>query len=120
LEAMNRLRQVYSGPIGYDDEHIENAEERYWLRNAAEGGWFYQDMDAEHKRALLLRLTEVDIFEQYIAKTWPGQKRFSIEGTDLMVPMLDEIIRNAAVSGTHEVVLGMAHRGRLNVLAHVL
>ena len=120
LEAINRLREVYSGPIGYDDEHIQNSEERYWLRDAAEGGWFYQDMDAEQKRDLLTRLTEVDTFEQYIQKTWPGAKRFSIEGTDMMVPMLDEIIRSAASSGAREVVLGMAHRGRLNVLAHVL
>ncbi|HLK60236.1 MAG TPA: thiamine pyrophosphate-dependent enzyme, partial [Chthonomonadaceae bacterium] len=120
LEAIQRLRQVYSGPIGYDDEHIQNSAERYWLRNAAEGQWFYQDLDAEHKRTLLQRLTEVDTFEQYIHKTWPGQKRFSIEGTDMLVPMLDEIVRNAAAVGTREVVLGMAHRGRLNVLAHVL
>jgi|SRR5579871_2070757 len=120
LEAINRLRQVYSGPIGYEDEHIPNPEERYWLRNAAEGGVFFRDFDSEQKRDLLQRLTQVDTFEQYIHKTWPNTKRFSIEGTDMMVPMLDEIVHHAAVAGAREVVLGMAHRGRLNVLAHVL
>ena len=120
LEAMNRLRQVYSGSIGYDDEHIQNKAERYWLRDAAESGRLYNDMDGRWKRQVLQRLTEVDTFEQYIDKTWPKVKRFSIEGTDMMVPMLDDIIHNAARSGVREVVLAMAHRGRLNVLVHVL
>lgn len=120
LEAINRLRQVYSGSIGYDDEHIQNKDERYWLRNAAESGQFFQHMDADWKRDILQRLTEVDTFENYIGKTWPKEKRFSIEGTDMMVPMLDEIIHSAAGQGVREVVLAMAHRGRLNVLAHVL
>jgi 2-oxoglutarate dehydrogenase E1 component len=120
LEAMRQLREVYSGSIGYDDEHVQNKAERYWLRDAAESGRYFTGMDVSWKRDLLERLTEVDTFEQYIDKTWPKVKRFSIEGTDMLVPVLDEIIHRAARAGGREVVLGMAHRGRLNVLAHVL
>jgi 2-oxoglutarate dehydrogenase E1 component len=120
LEAITRLRQIYTGNIGFDDEHIQNNEERYWLREAADSGRYLEGFDDETLRELLQRLTEVDAFEQSIHKRFPTEKRFSIEGTDMLVPMLDEIIHSAAVTGTREVVMGMAHRGRLNVLAHVL
>lgn len=119
-DAIARLRQVYSGTIGYEDEHIQDAKERYWLRDVVESRRFFQGIDTTRKRELLQRLTQVDIFEDFLQRTFPGEKRFSIEGTDALVPMLDEAIRNAALSGMREVVIGMAHRGRLNVLAHVL
>ncbi len=118
--ALERLRQVYSGPIGYDDEHIENSAERYWLRDSTESGAFLPKLTPEQKQDLLERLTEVETFERFIHSTFKGSKRFSIEGTDMLVPVLDEIIRQAAENGTRDVVMGMAHRGRLNVLAHVL
>ncbi len=120
LEAIGKLRRVYSGSIGYEDEHIQIAEERYWLRDAAESGRFFQNIDNAARIDLLERLSEVETFERYLHRTFLGAKRFSIEGTDMLLPILDEIIHNAAVSGTREVVMGMAHRGRLNVLAHVL
>jgi 2-oxoglutarate dehydrogenase E1 component len=119
-ECILHLRDVYSGTIGYEDEHIQAPPERYWLREAAESRRFVRDIDAAKKRDLLQRLIEVDAFEQFIHQTYQGDKRFSIEGTDVLVPMLDEIIRDAATTGAREVVMGMAHRGRLNVLAHVL
>ncbi len=119
-EALERLRQVYSGTIGYDDEHIESSEERYWLRDSTESGAFLPRLTPEEKSDLLERLTEVETFERFIHSTFKGSKRFSIEGTDMLVPVLDEIIRTAAENGTRDVVMGMAHRGRLNVLAHVL
>jgi len=111
-----------SGSTGYEDDHIQVAEERQWLREAVESGRFFGGITANDKRDLLLRLTEVDTFEQFLQNTQPfqGEKRFSIEGCDVMVPVLDTIIRCTAQSGTCEVVMGMAHRGRLNVLAHVL
>ncbi len=118
--ALERLRQVYTGTIGYDDEHIENSEERYWLRDSTESGAFLPRLTPEEKQDLLERLTEVETFERFIHSTFKGSKRFSIEGTDMLVPILDEIIRQAAENGTRDVVMGMAHRGRLNVLAHVL
>ncbi len=119
-EGVERLRQVYSGAIGYETDHIQNYEERNWIREAAESRRFFMNFDAERQRELLDRLTEVETFERYLHKTFPGQKRFSIEGNDMLIPVIDAIIRNAAASGTKEVVIGMAHRGRLNVLAHIL
>jgi 2-oxoglutarate dehydrogenase E1 component len=119
-EGVEKLRQIYSGPIGYETDHIQEYEERNWIRDAAESRRFFGAMDADRQRELLDRLTEVETFERFLHKTFPGQKRFSIEGTDVAVPVIDAIIRNAAASGTREVVLGMAHRGRLNVLAHIL
>ncbi len=118
LEAVERLRRVYSGSIGYDDEHVQSDEERQWLRDVAESNRFFQDFDDHYKHDLLERLTDVETFERFLHQTFLGQKRFSIEGTDMLVPMLDAIIHHAAEAGTHEVVMGMAHRGRLNVLAH--
>jgi 2-oxoglutarate dehydrogenase E1 component len=120
LEAMGSLRRVYSGTIGYETDHIQVDEERQWIRDAIETGQFFQNFDSNAKCDLLERLTEVDTFEQYLHQTFQREKRFSIEGTDMLVPMLDEIIHHAARAGTREVVMGMAHRGRLNVLAHVL
>ncbi|HLJ54659.1 MAG TPA: 2-oxoglutarate dehydrogenase E1 component, partial [Chthonomonadaceae bacterium] len=119
-EAIDRLREIYSGTIGYEDEHIQNKDERYWLRNSAESREFFRGIDAARKQEVLERLTEVESFERFLHKTFVNAKRFSIEGTDMLVPILDEIIHSSATAGTEEVVLGMAHRGRLNVLAHIL
>ncbi len=121
LEAVNRLREVYSGSIGYETDHVQNYEERTWIREAIESRRFFYGLDAPERRLELLeRLTEVETFERFLHQTFVGQKRFSIEGCDMLVPMLDSIIRNAAAGGVREVVIGMAHRGRLNVLAHIL
>jgi 2-oxoglutarate dehydrogenase E1 component len=77
-------------------------------------------LTAEEKRALLQRLTEVDGLERFLGRAYQGKKRFSIEGTDAMVPMLDAAVGEGAQLGIRQVVIGMAHRGRLNVLKHVL
>jgi 2-oxoglutarate dehydrogenase E1 component len=119
-EAIERLRDVYSGTIGYEFDHVQDVEERHWLRDAAESGRFFEPLSADQKRQLLERLTEVEGFERFLHTTYLGVKRFSIEGTDTLVPILDEIAANSAHSGVREIALGMAHRGRLNVLAHVL
>jgi 2-oxoglutarate dehydrogenase E1 component len=121
LEALNKLRAVYCGAIGYETDHIQHYEERSWIREAAESRRFFYSLEkSERRRDLLERLTEVETFERFLHTTFAGQKRFSIEGCDMLVPMMDSIIRNAAVGGTREVVIGMAHRGRLNILAHIL
>ena len=120
LEALERVRKVYSGPVGYENDHVQAPAERKWLYEAVESQRYFADFDAETKRRLLARLTEVDSFEQFIHKTFQGAKRFSIEGTDMLVPMLDEIARLGAEADIKEIVIGMAHRGRLNVLAHVM
>ncbi|MDB5076091.1 MAG: 2-oxoglutarate dehydrogenase, subunit, partial [Chloroflexi bacterium] len=119
-DVIAALRDVYCGTTGYDYAHIQDAAERTWIRDAIESGRFRQCMDAQSKRHVLERLTDVEAFEAFLHRALPGQKRFSIEGTDMLVPMLDAVIRSAAVGGTRDVVMGMAHRGRLNVLAHVL
>jgi 2-oxoglutarate dehydrogenase E1 component len=120
LEAVARLRGIYAGTVGYEFDHIPDAQERTWLHQSVESGRFRASLPADEKKALLARLSQVEGFERYLHRTFFGQKRFSIEGTDLMVPMLDETIRAAARAGARDVVIGMAHRGRLNVLTHVL
>jgi 2-oxoglutarate dehydrogenase E1 component len=120
LEAINRLREIYCGTTGYEFDHDHDAEERAWLREAVEAGHYCQRRDPIDEKQLLERLTEVEVFERYLHRTFPGQTRFSIEGLDMLVPMLDEVVGCAAETGTCEVVMAMAHRGRLNVLAHVL
>jgi 2-oxoglutarate dehydrogenase E1 component len=120
LEALNNLRRVYSGPIGYENDHVQDDEERLWLFDAIESGRFFTPLSAEEKRHVLVRLTEVETFERYLHTTFVGQKRFSLEGTDMVIPMLDLILHHAASAGMREVLIGMAHRGRLNVLTHIL
>ena len=119
-EAVVRLRAVYAGSIGYETDHVQSYAERSWIRDAIESQRFFQNTQGVTERELLERLTDVETFERFLHQTFVGQKRFSIEGNDMLVPMLDSIIRNAGLHGTHEVVIGMAHRGRLNVLAHTL
>jgi len=119
-EALPHLRETYCGPIAYEIEHIGSHRQRLWLREAIESGRFRTPLGVEEQKALLKRLTEVDALERFMHKAYLGQKQFSIEGLDMTVPMLDELIQLSATQGAREVVLGMAHRGRLNVLAHNL
>jgi len=120
LEAINVLRAMYSGTISYEFDQVKSPIERGWLRDAVGLQRYHGMPDAATKRALLERLTQVETFERFLHAAFPGQTRFSLEGTDMLIPMLDEIIRGAAESGSEEVIIGMAHRGRLNVLAHIV
>ncbi len=120
LEALPRMRQVYCSTLGYQFEHLSSHQQRLWLRDMIETGWHRKPLDPEEKRALLSRLIEVFQFERFIQKSYLGQKVFSIEGLDAIVPMLDELGTLAERAGAGEVVIGMAHRGRLSVLAHNL
>jgi 2-oxoglutarate dehydrogenase E1 component len=119
-EVLPRLRDVYSGTIAYEIEHISDHAERTWLRRAIESGRFRRAPSPEERRALLERLAQVEAFETYLRRAFIGQKQFSIEGLDVLVPMLDEAVELAAAGGAHQVVVGIAHRGRLNVLAHTV
>ncbi len=119
-EALPHLRATYCGTIAYEVEHIGSHEERLWLRQVIESGQHRRPLSAEGKRQLLARLTAVETLERFLHKAYLGQKRFSIEGLDMTVPMLDFTIELAAAHGTSKAVIGMAHRGRLNVLAHVV
>ncbi|HEX2416472.1 MAG TPA: multifunctional oxoglutarate decarboxylase/oxoglutarate dehydrogenase thiamine pyrophosphate-binding subunit/dihydrolipoyllysine-residue succinyltransferase subunit, partial [Thermoleophilaceae bacterium] len=119
-EALPRLRQTYTGTISYEIEHISDHEQRVWLRQAIESGAYREPLDEEAKRRLLERLSQVEALEGYLHKAFLGKKQFSIEGLDALVPMLDEAIELGSADGAREVVVGMAHRGRLNVLAHTV
>jgi 2-oxoglutarate dehydrogenase E1 component len=119
-EALPHLCETYCGTIAYEIEHISDHEQRVWLRAVIESGRHRQPLSDDEKRMLLRRLSEVEGFERYLRRAFLGQKQFSIEGLDVMVPMLDEAFELAAADGAREVVLGMAHRGRLNVLAHTV
>src|SRR5205814_389348 len=118
--VLEQLRQTYTGTIAYEVEHIGNHEERAWLRRVIESGEHRQPLSTDERRALLERLTAVEGLERFLHKAYLGQKRFSIEGLDTMVPMLEVILRMAGEQGTRHAVIGMAHRGRLNVLAHIV
>ena len=119
-DALPHLRETYCGTIAYEIEHIASHRQRTWLRAVIESGEFRTPLSADEQKALLKRLIEVDALERFMHKAYLGQKQFSIEGLDMTVPMLDELIQLCALHGGREVVLGMAHRGRLNVLAHNL
>jgi 2-oxoglutarate dehydrogenase E1 component len=119
-DALPHLRETYCGTIAYEIEHIASHRQRMWLREKIEGSEFRKPLTNDEQHALLQRLVEVDALERFMHKAYLGQKQFSIEGLDMTVPMIDETIQLAAAHGAREVVVGMAHRGRLNVLAHNL
>jgi 2-oxoglutarate dehydrogenase E1 component len=120
LDALPRMREAYCGTIAYQIEHLSSHQQRMWLREMIETGAHRAPLTTEEKRALLSRLIEVFQFERFLQKAYLGQKMFSIEGLDAVVPMIDELVTLARGGGAEEVVLGMAHRGRLAVLAHNL
>ncbi len=119
-DVLPALQQTYCGTSAFEVEHLGSHEERTWLRRAIESGDYRTRPTEAERRRLLERLTAVEAFERFLQRAYLGQKRFSIEGLDVLVPMLDLLIELAARSGTAAVEIGMAHRGRLNVLAHVV
>ncbi|HEX4525668.1 MAG TPA: 2-oxoglutarate dehydrogenase E1 component [Gaiellaceae bacterium] len=119
-DVLPQLGETYCGTIAYELEHLSDHQQRVWLRQAIEAGRYRQPLAAEEKKMLFRRLCEVEGMERFLRKRFLGQKQFSLEGLDVMIPMLDETIELASEAGAHEVVMGMAHRGRLNVLAHTI
>ena len=119
-DAYPHLVATYCGTIAYEVEHIASHEKRVWLRQQIEGGTHRTPLSADEQRALLTRLTQAEGMEQFLHKAYLGAKRFSIEGLDVMIPLLDHTMELAAEHGVRDVVLGMAHRGRLNALAHTV
>lgn len=120
LEAIQYLRKVYSSNIGFDYLQNRDPEERRWLREAAESGRFSAEQEPVDPLRLLERLNQVETFEHFLQRSFVGKTRFSIEGLDMMVPMLDQLLASATGAGIFNILIGMAHRGRLNVLVHVL
>ncbi|HWL41251.1 MAG TPA: 2-oxoglutarate dehydrogenase E1 component [Gemmatimonadaceae bacterium] len=119
-DVVARLRELYSSSIGFEISHLGEASEREWLRDAIESGKLHAPLSDDDRKSILRRLTEVDGLERFLGRAYQGYKRFSIEGGDILVPMLDVAIESAAAHGAREVGLAMAHRGRINVLAHTL
>ncbi len=119
-DVLPRLRETYASTIAYEIEHISNTQQREWLRDYIETGLHRTPLTPDRKVEILTRLTKVETMERYFRKQFLSQKTFSIEGLDVMVPMLEEIISMLAEDGTKTAVLGMAHRGRLSTIAHVV
>ncbi|TMV46934.1 2-oxoglutarate dehydrogenase E1 component [Paenibacillus mesophilus] len=120
-DAIERLRRTYTQSTAYEFSHVHEERERDWLNKSVEKGAAVSEaLTGEERIALLNRLIQTEQFESFLHKTFVGQKRFSVEGNDALIPMLDELVRSVARQGGKHVLMGMAHRGRLNVLAHVL
>jgi 2-oxoglutarate dehydrogenase E1 component len=119
-EAFPRLRETYCGTIAYEVEHIASHQKRVWLREHIESGRHRTPLSPEERVSLLERLVDVDVFERFLRRTYLGQKTFSIEGLDALIPMLDETVELCSEAGAAEIVLGMAHRGRLAAITHVV
>lgn len=119
-EAIQYLQKVYTGKIAFEIRHVNNIQEKMWIRKKIESGSLLPAFSPDKKKKVLQRLIEVEEFEKFIHKTFVGQKRFSIEGLDALVPLIDEIISETVQNGASTINIGMAHRGRLNVLAHNL
>lgn len=120
LDVVNTLKKYYTGTITFEYAHINNHEERKWLFDLIENGNARLELSADQRKEVLERLVDVEGFEEFLQKTFVGQKRFSIEGLEVMVPMIDQIVNYASEDNIENIMMGMAHRGRLSVLANVL
>jgi multifunctional 2-oxoglutarate metabolism enzyme len=118
-EVLPNLRATYCSTIAFEIEHISSHEQRVWLREHIESGKYRPALTVEDRLRLLERLTKVDAMERYQRAAFLGQKTFSLEGLDALVPMLETLMSRVADDGIGEVVMGMSHRGRLAVVAHV-
>jgi 2-oxoglutarate dehydrogenase E1 component len=114
------LKHSYCGPIGYEYGHMASAEQRRWLRTSIEQPIGYQPFSKDQRLHILNRVTAAEGMERYLHNKYVGQKRFSLEGGESLIPMLDHIIQQGGTEGIKEFVIGMAHRGRLNVLVNTL
>jgi len=117
---MDVLQRTYSSTIGIEFLHIQDPDQKSWLQQRIESAAGLFDTDAEEKRAILEHLTETEGFEHFLHVKFPGTKRFGLDGGESAIPALETIIRASAELGVDEIVLGMPHRGRLNVLANVM
>ncbi len=119
-EIIAFMQTVYCGSIGSEYMHITETAQKRWIQKRLEGYKARPELTEDDKRWLLTLLTAAEGVEQYLHTRYVGQKRFSLEGGDALIPMLDEIIQRAGRNGMQEIVIGMAHRGRLNVLTNTL
>ena len=119
-EILAQVQEVYTGKVGSEYMHITNTEEKRWIQQRLESYRVKPELDDEQRRWILHMLTAAEGIEKFMHARYVGQKRFSLEGAESLIPMLDELIQRAGRDGAKEVVIGMAHRGRLNVLANII
>jgi 2-oxoglutarate dehydrogenase E1 component len=119
-DIIAQLRNIYCGTIGAEFAHVSDETERLWLQDRFQVGRVQQHFSSEEKRDILWNLTMAEGLERYLATRYPAQKRFSLEGGDSLIPLLEDLIQTGGVHGLEDIVIGMAHRGRLNVLVNVL
>jgi 2-oxoglutarate dehydrogenase E1 component len=119
-EVIDRLKAIYQSKIGFETGYIRDVEQQKWLQNKIENEWLNFKPSVELKRRIFTKLNEAVVFENFLHTKYIGQKRFSLEGGESTIPALDFIINTGADLGVEEILVGMAHRGRLNVLANTL
>ncbi|MBB3899402.1 2-oxoglutarate dehydrogenase E1 component [Roseococcus suduntuyensis] len=119
-EIMERVRATYCGPIGVEFMHIQDPDQKSWIQQRVEGAPWVKSFDAAAKRKILTQLTEAEGFEAFCAKKYVGTKRFGLEGGESTIPAVQAVIETAAGQGCNEIAIGMAHRGRLNMLVNVV
>ena len=120
-EILSILRRAYCGKVGIEYRHIQSKTEKEWIREQIRQQFVdAEPIDAEIRKELLKKLIEAEQFEQFLHKKYLGQKRFSLEGTETVIPLLDQLVENASEKGVEEIFMGMAHRGRLNVLSNII
>lgn len=119
-DIVAQLRQIYCGTIGAEFAHVSDSTERLWLQNRFQEGRVTNRFSVEEKKTFLRHLTAAEGLERYLATKYPAQKRFSLEGGDALVPLVDDLIQQGGLRGIEEMVIGMAHRGRLNLLVNVV
>ena len=120
-EILTILRRAYCGKVGIEYRHIQSKEEKEWIREQIRLQFVdVEPIPQEIRQELLQKLIEAEQFEQFLHKKYLGQKRFSLEGTETIIPLLDQLVENASLRGVEEIFMGMAHRGRLNVLTNIV
>jgi len=119
-EIVSVLRDTYTGSVGVEYMFISDAEQKSWLMNRIEGSHAHEELTADEKKGLLGALVSAEGMEKYLHVKFSGKKRFSLEGGESFIPLVHEIIQRSGAQGVQEVVIGMAHRGRLNVLTNVM
>ena len=119
-EILKQLRHIYAGRIGAEFAHVSTSEERLWLQDRYQDGRLNHQFTTEERVNFLWQLSAAEGLERYLHTKYVGQKRFSLEGGDALIPLLDDVVQRSGAAGVHEIVVGMAHRGRLNVLVNVL
>jgi 2-oxoglutarate dehydrogenase E1 component len=119
-DILAMLEYIYAGPIGAEFAHVSESDERLWLQDQFQAGRIRQRFDSEEQRNILWQLTSAEGLERYLHTKYVGQRRFSLEGADALIPLLDDLIQRCGSARVEELVIGMAHRGRLNVLVNAL